>query len=71
MISGRVDPDCFKDFPQLIQVLGDEDIEKTDTVHIMPIPTTQDLENAKKAYLDVHTSFTLMTNPIRTGGRGG
>ena len=58
MISGRVDPDCLKDFPQLTQVLGDDVIEKMETAHIMSIPTSEDLENAKKGCLDVRTLFT-------------
>ena len=55
MISGRVDPNFLEDFPQLLQVLGGEDMDILETAHIMPVVTTEDLENAKEA------------SPARTG----
>ena len=55
MISGRVDPNLLEDFPQLLQVLGGEDMDILETAHIMPVVTTEDLENAKEA------------SPARTG----
>ena len=54
VISGRVNADSCGDFPQLMQVLGDKVMEKTETAHIVPVATAEDLENAQKACLDVH-----------------
>ena len=69
MISGRVDIGSCREFPQARRVLGNAHAEVTHNVRIMPVATKKELDDVEE--VGVYSSSATISNPNRTGSRGG